>query len=465
MSRQRFRRPPFRRFVECCLIAALVWLPLRTWLLQGAVIPCRVLSASMAAGLRGLHRDVTCGDCGFTFACDAERAAVGPRVVCPNCGFVENNLADGPNISGDGLLIARGALALRGPKRWEIVVFRNPNDARQWAVKRVVGLPGERVRIRDGEIHIDDQLQRKPLAAQRSTAVLVYDADFQPADDRLPPRWQGEANDTQWVGAQGQFAHGQTPDSDPIDWLSYRHWKRQTEPGAAREEPVRDDCGYNQSLARRVEDSFIVPDIMLTFRIAEVFGRGELAVRATDGREQFEVRLHPSETRYRVTHNGRAVPGAQGRLPQPLKDAVVLVSLFDRQFVLAFNDEPLVVWPYDPSDGRLNATARPVAIGAQGLGVVVRQLRVYRDTYYTRPPGSDGQRGFDRPWRLGDRECFLLGDNSPVSRDSRNWEASPAVPLKLLVGKPLAVLYPMQCLRLLGRDFQVPEPGKIRYIP
>ena len=39
------------------------------------------------------------------------------------------------------------------------------------------------------------------------------------------------------------------------------------------------------------------------------------------------------------------------------------------------------------------------------------------------------------------------------------------MPLNLLVGKPLAVLYPMQRLSLFGREFQVPEPGKIRYIP
>ena len=443
----------------------LVWLMLRTWLVQGLVIPCRVLSASMAPGLRGLHRDVTCGDCGFLFACDAERTPLGPHAVCPNCGFADNDLAGRPDVAGDGLLIGRGAFALRGPSRWELVVFRNPNDARQWAVKRVVGLPGERVQIRDGDIYVDDQIQRKPLAAQQSVAVLVYDADHQPADERLPPRWQGDARDTQWVGAKGQFAHAATPDSEPFDWLSYRHWTRLAEPGGVCEEPIRDACGYNQSLARRVEDSHVVADIMLTFRIAEVFGRGELAVRATDGRETFEVRLHPAETRFRVTQNGRAVPGAQGRLPQPLKDATVLVSLFDRQFILVVNGEPLVVWPYDPSDRPLNPTARPVALGAQGLGVVVRQVRVHRDTFYTRPLGSNGDRGLDRPWQLGDGECFLLGDNSPISRDSRNWEASPAVPLKLLIGKPLAVVYPMQRVNLFGREFQVPEPGKIRYIP
>ncbi|MCL2462144.1 MAG: signal peptidase I, partial [Defluviitaleaceae bacterium] len=40
------------------------------------------------------------------------------------------------------------------PKRFDIVVFRYPDDRTQLFVKRVIGLPGETVSIRDGEVYI-----------------------------------------------------------------------------------------------------------------------------------------------------------------------------------------------------------------------------------------------------------------------------------------------------------------------
>jgi signal peptidase I len=89
---------------------------------------------------------------------------------------------------------------------------------------------------------------------------------------------------------------------------------------------------------------------------------------------------------------------------------------------------------------------------------------VYRDVYYARPIGVASGRGMDGPLELGDDEYYLVGDNSPVSIDSRNWPAPPGVPAKLLLGKPLLILSAWQEASLLGRSFQVPDPARIRYI-
>ncbi len=53
--------------------------------------------------------------------------------------------------SGQRLLIRRWS----APERWDAVVLRSPTDARRLIVKRVVGLPGERVRFREGAVWID----------------------------------------------------------------------------------------------------------------------------------------------------------------------------------------------------------------------------------------------------------------------------------------------------------------------
>jgi signal peptidase I len=39
-------------------------------------------------------------------------------------------------------------------KREDVIVFRYPKDQKQYFIKRVIGLPGEKVKIADGEVHI-----------------------------------------------------------------------------------------------------------------------------------------------------------------------------------------------------------------------------------------------------------------------------------------------------------------------
>ncbi len=40
------------------------------------------------------------------------------------------------------------------PKRGDIVVFRYPQNPQEYFIKRVIGLPGERVEVRDGSVYV-----------------------------------------------------------------------------------------------------------------------------------------------------------------------------------------------------------------------------------------------------------------------------------------------------------------------
>jgi len=90
---------------------------------------------------------------------------------------------------------------------------------------------------------------------------------------------------------------------------------------------------------------------------------------------------------------------------------------------------------------------------------------LYRDVYYT---SARGRNGVQRPYQLGDDELFVLGDNSPVSHDSRRWPDG-AVPMKLLVGKPFLVHLPSKPgrLRLGPCDVQLrlPDWERLRLLP
>jgi signal peptidase I len=56
--------------------------------------------------------------------------------------------------NGDYLLIDELTYRLREPERGEVIVFRYPKDEKLFFIKRVIGLPGERVEINNGQITI-----------------------------------------------------------------------------------------------------------------------------------------------------------------------------------------------------------------------------------------------------------------------------------------------------------------------
>ena len=66
-----------------------------------------------------------------------------------------------PNFhNGDYILTEKIAYKFRGPERGEVIVFKAPNRPDADYIKRVIGLPLERVKVIEGKIFIND----KPLA-------------------------------------------------------------------------------------------------------------------------------------------------------------------------------------------------------------------------------------------------------------------------------------------------------------
>ena len=64
-------------------------------------------------------------------------------------------LHDYPPFTGDRIIVEKLAYDFVEPARWDVVVFKYPEDARVNYIKRLVGLPGETVSIAGGDIWTD----------------------------------------------------------------------------------------------------------------------------------------------------------------------------------------------------------------------------------------------------------------------------------------------------------------------
>ncbi len=67
--------------------------------------------------------------------------------------------------AGDILVVDKQIYEWRLPQRWEIIVFHGPEYRTTPYVKRIVGMPGETVEIKDGRIHINGEAIAMPHQA------------------------------------------------------------------------------------------------------------------------------------------------------------------------------------------------------------------------------------------------------------------------------------------------------------
>jgi signal peptidase I len=152
-----------RRLAETAVLVAVALAMIATWLAE----PLEVVSGSMSPTLLGPHRDFECAHCGTRNFLPADlRPMIGRPAYCESCrqpGPIEAEL---PIARGDRVLVDRTAFLRREPRRWDVVAFRLPHQARKLAVKRILGLPGETIKFRGGAWYADDkQLEPPPPIA------------------------------------------------------------------------------------------------------------------------------------------------------------------------------------------------------------------------------------------------------------------------------------------------------------
>ena len=558
------RRGTFRALTEAFVSLFVAVLLFRTFAAEGYMIS----TGSMAPSLLGFHKRVVCPTCGITFpfgtAYDTDEdpeanVAVAGRstAVCPNCGQPGIDVADVPRNHGDQLLVNKQAYTFGTPKRWDIIVFRNPARATEAYVKRVVGLPGDSLQIVGGDVVVNGQIAQKSYAEQVATRILVHDHFFRPIkDETVPPHWQIVESDTagsersrplSWIANGPSFrlrgGDVRRPDKDPWSWVEYHHWARvggaytttvpllkwpdnlssesvpaaglkfDQEKGefsvtgalsgdvakqlleltddksfqnAVRElyeashiSAIYDDYGYNPSSEAGTPNA--VSDLMVSANITLQGGSGEFVIEITNGATVFsvvfdivrrEINLFAEPLPEGMTLNSQSVVPKSEPVTKPVpwpksfgnSGGTIDFSIFDQQIIVAIDGKPVFEpQSFEPPKG-VQPPRIPVRFGARGLDIRVNQLKLYRDVYYTE---SRSRHAVTRPYELKEDEFFVLGDNSPVSHDSRRWD-NPVVNRSHLVGKPFLVHLPSKPgnLKIGNHEMQLrlPDWERIRFL-
>ena len=113
-------------------------------------------------------------------------------------GSMEDNLLTGDHIFVNKFIygpedpLVSGLLPLRDPKSGDIVVFRYPEDPKTDFVKRVVGLPGETVTIREKRVFIDGRELAEPYVLFLTGETYHANHPYANRDNfgplKIPPR-------------------------------------------------------------------------------------------------------------------------------------------------------------------------------------------------------------------------------------------------------------------------------------
>ena len=435
-----------------------------------------------------------------------------PRGRCPNCGHVMPLTVGGdttlaydrryPSFNGDRILVDKFAYDFAEPERWDVVVFKYPEDAKTNYIKRLVGLPGETVFIAGGDIWTsradrpeEAVIARKPPTKLRAILQLVHDAaHVSPELLRAgwPPAWAdwtaADRHGSRWQSDDDGRSFAVTCDAGESATIRWRSLLPAPDIWQALEAGRRVADQAEPSLVGDLQPYNVnsrgphwVGDLAVSFDLENRGSAGTLTIDLVKAGVPHRCTIDLADGRVTLTRpadssaSGRTDSGSaleaegftsiagRGRwqiLFANVDDALTLfvdgrpVSFIGPTSWMRSLEDALDVAPVlrggTPGDAEAGDLS-PVGITAAGADVRVAGMQVLRDVYYIASGSADAMAGRAPEeellgFALEPGHYFMLGDNSSASKDSRAW-GTPDQPLhsverRLLIGRALAIFWP-----------------------
>jgi signal peptidase I len=504
-EKSNFNRPPQKKrdrateianTFEWLITAFILAFVFRAFVMEAFRIP----TGSMADTLKGAHFRMRCRQCGYryehgfipgqytnsdgrTLREDTVPSASvrPPKTRCPSCGYYwppDYPRTGGlmPVANGDRILVLKCLYQFFEPKRWDVIVFKNPLDPRINYIKRLVGLPEENLEIIDGDLYINGQIARKPLKVQNELWMPVYDNDYQPVNPYTPA-----FNRHQW--------------DQPFRAGSFSKWEiDKASPTLFRLDSSADQTNsmvYSTSIGNDFRATYAYDDVreykhlpycsdlMVRFYADTPDSEGLIGIELSKYETRYKawVDFRFRDTRSNMTMNiAKVSKGKETLLSSKSiglwravkKSSLVKFANVDHQLIFQFGSEKLT-WDlgFSPEAAGPRKTEIEPQVRIFGSGrLTLSHVAIFRDIHYTAPNGlGQGRAAEDNPFPLEKDEFFVLGDNSPNSLDSRLWHRpgkannglsyrEGIVPRDYLVGKALLIYWPS--------GFKFPWPESVR---
>ncbi|MFT5424142.1 MAG: signal peptidase I [Phycisphaerales bacterium] len=453
----------------------------RGFVIEGFVIP----TGSMAPTLLGQHYKATGPESGYTWD-------IGPKASKP---FSREDLSvtdpmlgtrvtqgNTPKQAGDRVFVVKYLDGIHEPKRWDVVVFKNPGTRENY-IKRLIGKPGEQIALVDGDVFVRDfepgQTPRNGLAAwagpgwsvarkservQRAVFQPVYDSRYTPLHPGPGYRAPFEGGPG-WTGLAGESASPTYAFSGVgTGTLSWRD-----------AEPINDWYPYNEMGGGTTTPHFPVSDIAVAFGVEPEPQPDQDAIRPTVNLTargyDFRARLSEAEVTLEMSDQGAQAWHVLDTQPLPAgaftPGRVTQVEFWHvDQTLWFFIDGSLIAGGPDAATYDLTPAQRveqatgmpyPDAINRPGYGngvttaggladnamyrkprlwidlaggpAKVHHMSLHRDLHYQINPSKQTHGGHpDYFPTLTDTRYFVCGDNSPNSADSRLWSMGQGSP-------------------------------------
>jgi len=374
---------------------------------------------------------------------------------CPLTGHLwEHVIENSARGGGNKILVNKFAYDLGEPRRWDVIVFAFD----QWKnyIKRLVGLPGEKINLINGDVYVNGKIERKPEHPYIQDILWKKISDSSVVEGGLSPVRAWKEPGGKGVPAWQELADGR--------WSL--NSSKSPEPAVLEYQRALDNYIPYNSLAGRPRGRHSVGDVKLSFTATPTTAGGWIGAEIRDGDWTFQLRLptgKPVAGRPAVVERVVNEPRADVKNPRKLRhpgapvfqeregislklntrSRIELVNC-DDCLVVRLNSEEIFslkeaegyisVPDVDNPPPESDHSQYYLRLLGSRVDANVEAIELHQDNYYT----NDGA-GHSHSIQLEQDRFFALGDNSPSSSDGRVWGSVPA---NNMLGKALLVFWP-----------------------